>query len=523
MLEMNVGMLIDKTVRKYKEKIAVKMGERAITYAEIGEKTNRFANALLNLKLNKGERIVILMWNAIEYLYVDYGSAKVGLVKVPLNHLLAKGDIDFRVGDSEAVVAVVDEYFLPWLLELQPKYSQLKYIICITDHLERLPSGVHDFYTLLNKAPIENPKVEVDDEDLLAIMYTGGTTGISKGVMQTHKSYISIVYGEIVEWEIACNEVMLLTAPLPHASGFMVPPCLLKGGKAILTRGFDLHEFCQIVQEEKVTWTFMVPTMIYMLLDYPDRKKYDLSSLRTILYGAAPISVDRLKQAIEEFRPIFLQSYSQMEVANLTTVLTKQEHIEAIEKYPHRLKSCGLPVIMSQVRLVDDNDNDVPISEVGEIITRGPHMMKGYWKRTEETQETMKGGWIHTGDMAWMDKDGFIYIVDRKKDMIISGGMNIYSAEVESILMQHPSIAQAAVIGVPDKKWGEAIKAIVVLKSGATATEEEIIVFCRDLLAAYKRPKSINFADQIPMTPYGKIDKKVLRAKYWAGQERAVH
>lgn len=241
-------MLIDKTVRKYKEKIAVKMGEKAITYAEIEEKTNRFANALLNLGLKKGERMVVLMWNAIEYLYVDYGSAKVGLVKVPLNHMLAKGDIDFRVSDSEAGVAVVDEHFLPWVLELQPKYPQLKYIICISDHPERLPSGVHEFCTLLNEASTENPKVEVDDEDLLAIMYTGGTTGISKGVMQTHKSYISIVYSEIVEWEIACDEVMLLTAPLPHASGFMVPPCLLKGGKVILTKGFDLHQFCQIIQ-----------------------------------------------------------------------------------------------------------------------------------------------------------------------------------------------------------------------------------------------------------------------------------
>jgi acyl-CoA synthetase (AMP-forming)/AMP-acid ligase II len=264
--------------------------------------------------------------------------------------------------------------------------------------------------------------------------------------------------------------------------------------------------------------------MIYVLLDYPDRKKYDLSSLRTVLYGAAPMSPERIKQAMAEFGPIFIQVYSQMEVANQTTVLTKQEHVEALEKYPQRLKSCGRPIIMSQVRIVDDNDNDVAGDEVGEIITRGPHMMKGYWRREEETEETMKGGWIHTADMAWMDEDGFIYVVDRKKDMIISGGMNVYSAEVEFALMRHPSIGQAAVLGVPDEKWGEAIKAVVVLRHDTTpATEEEIMAFCRDYLSAYKRPKSIDFVGELPMTPYGKIDKKALRAKYWADQERAVH
>ena len=520
---MNVGMLIDKAVVKHKEKEAVKMGERSITYAELGQRINRFANALLNLGLKKGERMVILMSNAIEYLYVDYGLAKAGLVKVPLNDILSQPDIDFRVSDSESVVAVVDDHFLPWLLELLPKYPALRHVICVTDQPDRLPSGVHDFYTLLQKASIENPRVEINDEDLLAIMYTGGTTGISKGVMHTHKSYISIVFGEMVEWEIDYDEVMLVMPPLPHATGFMVPPCLLRGGKVILTQGFDPQEMCQIIQKEKVTWTFMVPTMIYMLLDYPDRKKYDLSSMRTILYGAAPISAERLKQAMAEFGPIFLQGYSQMEVANLTTVLTKQEHIDALEENTHRVKSCGRPVIMSQVRIVDDTDNDVPAGEVGEIITRGPHMMKGYWKRKEETRETMKGGWIHTGDMAWMDKDGFIYIVDRMKDMIITGGMNVYSVEVESVLMQHPSISQAAVIGVPDEKWGEAIKAVVVLKHDTAATEDEIVAFYRDRLSAYKRPKSIDFVDQIPMTPYGKMDKKVLRSKYWSGQEREVH
>lgn len=523
MLEMNVGALIDKAVAKHKERIAIKMGNKSITYSQLGDNINRFSNALLKLGLIRGERIAVLMWNAIEYLYIDYGSAKIGAVKVPLNHLLVREDVDFRLGDSRPRVVVVDEYFLPWILELRTKHPCVKEVICITDDPGKLPSGIHSFHSLLNQSSSENPGTEVGYEDLLALMYTGGTTGISKGVMHTHKSFVSIVYSEIVEWNLSWDDVMLVMAPLPHATGFMIPPCLLRGGKVILTKGFDPPEMCQIIQDEKVTWMFMVPTMIYVLLDYPERKKYDLSSLRTISYGAAPMSPERLKQAMTEIGPIFMQGYSQMEVANQTAVLTIQEHIEALEKYPHRLKSCGRPVIMSQVRIVDDDGKDVPLGEVGEIVTRGPHMMKGYWEREKETNKTIKGGWIYTGDMARMDEDGFIYIVDRKNDMIISGGLNVYSAEVEFVLMRHPSISQAAVLGVPDEKWGEAIKAVVVLNKDVPTTEQEIVDFCKEHLSVYKRPKSFEFVDLLPVTPYGKIDKKLLRAKYWAGQERAVH
>lgn len=523
MLEMNVGTLIDKAVARYKHKTAVKMGDESITYAQLGENSNRFANALLNLGVQHGDRIAVLMWNAIEYLYVDYGAAKIGAVKVPLNHMLVKEDIDFRMKDSEPCMAVVDDHFLPMIMELKEENACLKEVICISSDSDSLPPGVHSFNRLLNDASAEKPDIEVGNEDLLALMYTGGTTGVSKGVMHTHKSFVSIVYSEAFEWGLLWDEVMLVMAPLPHATGFQIPAIFIKGGMIIVTKGFDPEEMCRLVEKEKVTWAFMVPTMIYILLDFPDRKKYDLSSLRSIAYGAAPMSPDRLRRAMEEIGPVFMQGYAQMEVANQGTSLTREDHLEAFESHPERLKSCGQTVIMAQLRIVDDDGKDVPVGEVGEIAIKGPHMMKGYWRRDEDTTKTVRNGWIHTGDMARMDEDGFVYIVDRKKDMIISGGLNVYSAEVEYVLMRHPALAQAAVIGIPDEKWGEAIKAVVVLREGHSVTLEELTAFCREYLSAYKRPKSIEISNEIPMTPYGKVDKKAMRSRYWAGQERAVH
>jgi acyl-CoA synthetase (AMP-forming)/AMP-acid ligase II len=319
------------------------------------------------------------------------------------------------------------------------------------------------------------------------------------------------------------SEVMLQTAPLPHAAGFMVPSCLLKGGRIVIMAGFDPEKVFQAIEKEKVTWTFMVPTMIYAFIDHPARKNYDLSSLSTITYGAAPMSPRRLEEAIEELGPIFLQAYSQMEVANQTTALSKSQHVEAIQKNKKkRLSSCGMPILMSQVKIVDDNGNELGINMPGELVTKGPHMMEGYWRRPEETKKTIVDGWLYTGDMAEIDEDGFIYLVDRKKDMIISGGMNIYSAEVEQALSQHSAVNEVIVIGLPDEKWGEIVCGVVVTAPGQEVSEDELIQFCGPRLSAYKKPKKIEFVDHIPRTTVGKLDKKVVRQKYWEGKERNI-
>ena len=523
MLESNVGAVLDKAFKKYKENVAFKIGGKEFSYGKVGKSVEKLANGFISLGLKKGDRIVIMTINSIEYLYADYAAAKAGLVIVPLNVMLTQKDIDYRIKDSEARAVILDEFFYKKVGLFFKKYDFVKSVICITEREEILSQGVISFRSLLESEPLKSPEIEINQDDLRAIMYTGGTTGEPKGVMHTHKSYLSIVFSEIVELDIGEGEVMIQTAPLPHAAGFLIPPCLLRGGKVIVTNGFDPEEFFKLVQQEKATWTFMVPTMIYAILDHPKRAHYDLSSLRTICYGAAPISPRRLEEAMQIMGPIFQQGYSQMEVANQTASFTKKQHMEAVANGKlERLKSTGMPIIMSQFRIVDEKGRDVETGASGEIITRGPHMMKGYWRKQKETDEAIVNGWLHTGDLAYEDEDGYIYLVDRKHDMIISGGMNIYSAEVESVLAQHPAVAETIVIGIPDEKWGELVLGIVVKTPGKDVSEAEILEFCKNNLTAYKRPKSVEFYDSIPRTAYGKMDKKTVRKKYWEGQERMI-
>jgi acyl-CoA synthetase (AMP-forming)/AMP-acid ligase II len=481
------------------------------------------ANGFLSLGLEKGDRIIMMSANSIEYILSDYAAAKTGLIKIPVNTMQIKEDIDYRLNDTKARAVILDDYFYQKYGLFFQDYESVDFVIAISQDEKFLSENIINFHELISESSDDFPASTLNHEDLLAIMYTGGTTGEPKGVMHTHKSYISIIYSQILELDLYDREVMLQTAPLPHAAGFMVSSCLLRGGRVVIMEGFNPEKVFEIIEKEKVTWTFMVPTMIYTFLDHPARKNYDLSSINTITYGAAPISPRRLQEAIKELGPIFLQAYSQMEVANQTTVMSKNQHVEAIQKNKkNRLSSCGMPVLMSQVKIVDENGNELGSNQPGELITRGPHMMKGYWQRPDETKKTIVGGWLHTGDMAQIDQDGYIYLIDRKKDMIISGGMNIYSAEVEHILSQHPGVNEVIVIGLPDEKWGEIVCGIVVRKSGTQVNEEELIKFAGERLSSYKKPKRIEFVDHIPRTTVGKLDKKLVRSQYWSERERNI-
>ena len=518
MLETTIGDLFRRAVRYHSGRVAVKQDAREITYADLGAQVNRLANALTGIGLRHGERVALLMWNCPEYVVCDLAAATAGLVKVPLNHLLTRDEVKFRIDDSEAAAVVCDEHFAPMVDELRGECPSLRHYICIGES-----AGLMAFADLLARGADRPPDATVTHDDLLGIMYTGGTTGRSKGVVHTHKSVEAICFSEMLEMDMARGDVLLHVAPLPHATQFMLLPGFLRGGTHVLMKKFDPEDVLRTIARQRVTWTFMVPTMIYVLLDEPGLPTHDLTSLHTVIYGAAPMSPDKLERAIDAMGPLFLQVYSQMEVANQTTTLTKQDHVEALRCARHRLASCGRPIALAQVRLVDGDDKDVPPGEAGEILIRGPHMMRGYWRREDETARTMRGGWIHSADVARADADGFIYIVDRAKDMIISGGMNVYSVEVENVLMEHPDVREACVIGVPDDKWGEAVTAFVVPREGACPQSGELIAFAGRKLAAYSRPKRVELVTEIPKTPYGKMDKKAIRGRFWTAGERQVH
>ena len=369
----------------------------------------------------------------------------------------------------------------------------------------------------------EAEKVEIAPEDLVGIYYTGGTTGKPKGVMLSHRAWVYTILIEMLELGFGWEEVFLYPTPLTHAGGCLMLPVMLRKGRCVIIDHFDPGLFLETIEKEKVTMSFLVPTMIYVLLDYPELKKYDLSSLRNIIYGASAIAPDRLKQALETFGPIFSQLFGQTEAPMMLSVLSREEHIV---KDPQRekmiLSSAGRPTFHAEIKLLDDNGNEVKTGEPGEVVTRCANMMHGYFKNPEATAETIKNGWLHTGDIAKMDEEGFLYIVDRKKDMIVSGGFNIFPREIEDVLFEHPAVKGAAVIGVPHEKWGEEVKAIVVLHEGESVTEKEIIQFVKERKGSLMAPKTVEFWESIPLTNLGKVDKKAIRAKYWAGKDRMV-
>jgi len=325
---------------------------------------------------------------------------------------------------------------------------------------------------------------------------------------------------EMAEWDWPREPRFLAVTPITHAAGAIVLPVLLRSGTVIVARGFEPQRFVELVARHRATMTFVVPTMIYRLLDEPQLDTAALASLEVVIYGAAPIAPARLADALRRFGPVFMQLYGQTEAPNAITALRRADHDP--QRHPQRLASCGLPIGASQVALLDEAGHEVPAGEVGEICVRGPLVAAGYWNRPDETAQAFRHGWLHTGDLARRDADGFLYIVDRSKDMIVSGGFNVYPREVEDVLTAHPAVAAAGVIGVPDDTWGEAVKAVVVLRTGATVSAEELIALVRERKGPVQAPKSVDFVDALPVTGLGKPDKKALRARYWAGAARGV-
>lgn len=523
MNDTTVGALYDACSFHYGPHPAIKFNDRTYTYQEMGEKARRLVNAFLGLGLKKGDRVAFLMANCPEYIFTEYALAKIGAVRVPLAVLLSSDDHIYMMNHSESTVLVYHEKLGTRVEAMLPQLKTIRHLICVSDDPANVPSGHLHLQTMMENHSADPVQADVSSSDLVGIYYTGGTTGRPKGVMLSNRAWINSVMLEMLELGLGRDEVFAYMTPLTHAGGVLLLPVLMRRGVCLILQGYSPQLFLEQTQKEKVTAALFVPTMIYLLLDYPDLAQYDTTSLRTILYGAAPIAPERLKQAITQFGPIFSQFYGQTEAPMILSALPKEEHVIADpERERQVFSSCGRPTMTTQIKLVDADEKEVPRGEVGEILARSSFTMDGYYKDPEKTAATLHDGWLHTGDMARQDDEGLLYIVDRAKDMIISGGYNIYPREVEDVLFEHDSIKQAAVIGVPHDKWGEAVKAIVVLHPGKTASEEEIINFVRERKGSLIAPKSVEFWDSIPLTNLGKVDKKKMREPYWHGRDRRV-
>ena len=486
--------------------------ERTFTYEEIISDANRLANRLFAEGVGPGVPVAIMMSNRPEFVVADQAVLRCGAVKVALNDMLSAKEIDYILRDSRAEVAITDAGMLPAALAATD--NSIRLIIVAGEVPDQSPALLA-WDQALEGQPSSVPEVEPAPDDLGLIIYTGGTTGLPKGVMQTQENLVLNLLAHVIEMGILDDEVLLLMSPLPHSAGFLLAASMLKGARCYLETKFDPDLVIERISRDRVTYTFMVPTMIYRVLDRAAGREMDLSSLRTILYGAAPITRERLAQGLEVFGGVFMQLYGQSEAPNFITRLPREDHrLDAAGA--HRLSSCGRAALMAQVMVVDAEDRQLPFGEVGEIVARTPYNMVGYLGREEQTAKTLRGGWLHTGDVGRMDAEGYVYLMDRKNDMIITGGMNVYSTEVENAVQTCPGVAQVAVVGVPHPDWGEAVVAFVVTDGTGEFDEAKLLAHCRSELARYKQPKAVRVVDSLPTTAYGKLDKKALRAG-WTG------
>jgi len=519
-------MLLDfglrRSVQLYGDRVAAIDGETRLTYAQLGARVDRLADALRDLGLARGDRVGVLMLNTFRYLELYYAVNVAGGVIVPLNSRLAVPELAFILDDCACTTLFVTREFAGHAAQLRGRCPALAAAILAED--EPAPPGLLAYEDLIAAAGPARAPVALADSDLAGIFYTGGTTGLPKGVMLTQRNLVDNAYRIIIELGYRGDDVYLHAAPMFHlADGASTFALTYVGGAHAHLRAFQPRAVLETIARDRVTATLLVPTMITALLNHPDLGRHDLSSLRTILYGASPIAADTLRAAIAALPCALVQGYGTTEAAPLLAVLPGADHrLDGAGHPPRRLASAGRAAIGVALRVVDDDDRDVPPNTIGEVLARGANIMGGYWNRPQETAAAQRGGWYHTGDLATLDEDGYLYIVDRKKDMIVTGGENVYSIEVEDALAGHPAVLECAVIGVPDARWGEAVHAVVALKPGQEATAEELIAHCHERIAGYKAPKSIAFTEALPKSGAGKILKRELRERHWAGEARRV-
>lgn len=517
---MQLTQALTRAVQTRSSSVATLYADRKRTWREIGERVPRFAAALRGLGLQRGDRVAVLALNSDNYIELFFAMAWAGLVIVPLNTRWAVPENIYALDDAQCDTLVVDDTYAGQLPQLQAGHP-LRHVIHIGDG--PTPTGLFGYEAMIAATP---PMVDEcgRNDDLCGIYYTGGTTGAAKGVMLTHTNFVSASVNWIATLHFSEDTIYMHSAGLFHLAGASPAIALtMAGGTHVCLPKFDAVLAFETIQRHRVNYCLFVPTMINMMLNHHEFDRYDLTSVRYCEYGASPMPDAVIATAIEKLPTWeFIQGYGMTESAALTVSLPWRYHFDH-DGVPGKRQAAGRAAYGIDVRIVDDEGNELPRGTTGEIAVRGAQVMLGYWRKPEATAAVLRRGWLHTGDAAWMDEDGFVFIVDRVKDMIISGGENIYSREVENAIHKHPAVRECAVIGVPSDQWGESVHAVVVLKNDRAATGGEIIEHCRTLIAGYKCPRSVEFREELPLSGAGKVLKNVLREAHWKEKTKAVN
>ena len=514
-----LGDVIERNARYFPAKTAVVFEDRRVTFAAFAARARRFANALASYGLQRQARFAVLAQNCLEYFEAVGAAELTGFIAVTLNWRLSVQELAQIIADATPTVLIFEAQFSAQVDALRRQGTSIERFIVIgtaTDWAE-------SYEAVLAAAADSPPPSRPEPEDGVYLIYTSGTTGKPKGVLLSHRAILSAAVS--ISWEhgMRPSDRMLIVMPLFHIGAKINQLAnMMLGTTIVLHRGFDPAAVLRSIEEEHITCAHLAPIMVRSVLDSPDLQRFRRDSLRSIQYASAPMSVALLQEAMAAFGPIFTQVYGMTECV-VGTILHPHEHRpDGTPAQARRLASAGQPFFDHAIRVVRPDGCDCAPEEIGDILIRGPSLMTGYWNNSAATVETLRDGWMHTGDVGFFDSEAFLFIVDRKKDMIVSGGENIYSREVEEALLAHPAVLQAAVIGVPDARWGESVKACIVLRPDCAASEDELITHCRSQIASYKKPRSVDFLDALPRLFNGKIDRKELRARYWQGQARQV-
>ncbi|TMC15012.1 MAG: acyl-CoA synthetase [Chloroflexi bacterium] len=503
-------------LRRFPDRVAFRMDGRDISYREAEDTLQRWVAVLLQRGFQPDQGVGLLSLNRPEAWFAQAAPALAGGHYTALHPLGSLDDHLHACNEAELRFLFVDPPFAERATQLLERAETVEAVFSLG------PSDAGEDINQLAAAATVGGRLDRGPhgpEDMAYLLYTGGTTGVPKAAMLSERAFSTLANGTALGWDLPEEMRYLAVAPISHAAGMLILPTLMRGGTVILQRRFDPSAWLRGMAAERATISLLVPTMIYALLDSPELDRTDLSDLHTLMYGASPISPTRLAEGVERLGPVFCQLYGQTESGGQGTSLWRHQHDVSDLR---RLTSCGTPMPFNRVAILDAENNPAPDGEAGEICIQGPSVMHGYWKQPELTEAALAGGWLHTGDIGVRDEEGFFYIVDRKKDMIVSGGFNVFPREIEDVLGQHPAVSACAVIGVPDEKWGEAVRALVVLRPGAKAEPEELIALVRERKGPVYAPKAVEFIESLPLTPVGKADKKVLRARYWEGRDRQV-